>query len=131
MKSLIKCLAIIFISSIFTACSVVMAARSGGVNPKTLSQCKTRACLIAAGAIPVEHKNSKSGNYASENFRATMPTGSAARAAMHGLLDIGTLGIWEAAGTPIEAVKGKKTGYVVAVQYEQDGSTIKRMSFQF
>lgn len=128
---LIRKLLVILISASLAACSVVMAAKGNGVNPKDLGNCKTRTCLIAAGAIPVDHKKDKQGNLSSENFRATMPTGSAARAAMHGLLDVGTLGLWEVAGTPIEAVKGKKTGYVVAVTYERDGSNIKHMTFQF
>ncbi|CDZ77354.1 hypothetical protein BN59_01637 [Legionella massiliensis] len=131
MFTMIRKLLIILISVSLTACSVVMASKGNGVNPKDLGACKTRSCLIAAGAIPIDHTNSKQGKLASENFRATMPTGSAARAAMHGLLDVGTLGLWEVAGTPIEAVKGRKTGYVVAVKYEQDGSTIKHITFQF
>ncbi|MCW8471489.1 hypothetical protein OQJ19_12650 [Fluoribacter gormanii] len=131
MFKIIRNLLITFVCLSLTACSVVMAAKGNGVNPKDLGNCKTRSCLIAAGAIPIDHTNNKQGKIASENFRATMPTGSAARAAMHGLLDVGTLGIWEVAGTPIEAVKGKKTGYVVAVKYDTNGSTIKHMSFQF
>ena len=87
--------------------------------------------MVAAGAVPIDHEKNKQGKITSENFRATMPTGSAARAVMHGLLDISTLGIWEVAGTPIEAVKGKKTGYVVIAKYEADGSTIKHMTFTF
>lgn len=128
---MIRKLLIILLSMSLTACSVVMAAKGNGVNPKDLGNCKTRSCLIAAGAIPIDHTKGKKGRISSENFRATMPTGSAARAAMHGLLDVGTLGLWEVAGTPIEAVKGKKTGYVVAVKYDEDGSTIKHMSFHF
>ncbi len=108
-----------------SACSVVMASMSGGVNPKKLSQCHTRSCLIAAGATPISKQNG------GETFRATMPTGSAARAAMHGVLDVGTLGLWEVAGTPIEAVKGKKTGYVINVKYAEDGNSIKHMAFEF
>ena len=115
----------------FSACSVVMASKNGGVNPKKLTQCKTRSCLVAAGAVPIDHEKNKQGKLISENFRATMPTGSAARAVMHGLLDISTLGIWEVAGTPIEAVKGKKTGYVIITKYHADGSTIKHMTFTF
>jgi hypothetical protein len=131
MFNIIKKIIITLVCVSLTACSVVMAAKGNGVNPKDLGNCKTRSCLIAAGAIPIDHTTDKKGKLNSENFRATMPTGSAARAAMHGLLDVGTLGIWEVAGTPIEAVKGKKTGYVVAVIYDQDGSTIKHISFQF
>lgn len=128
---IIRKLLIILISVSLTACSVVMAAKENGVNPKDLGNCKTRSCLIAAGATPIDYTNGRQKKRSSENFRATMPTGSAARAAMHGLLDVGTLGLWEVAGTPIEAVKGKKTGYVIAVKYDTDGTTIKHMSFQF
>jgi len=40
---------------------------------------------------------------------------------MHGLLDVATLGVWEVAGTPIEATKNKK--YVtLTVQYSADGT---------
>jgi hypothetical protein len=122
---------VLFLSLSLSACSVIMAARSNGVNPKQLSQCKTRSCLIASGITPIDHEKNKHGQLKSEHFRATMPTGSAARAAMHGLLDVGTFGIWEVAGTPIEAIKGKKTGYVIGVKYTEDGSTIKHMSFEF
>lgn len=122
---------LLFICLNFPACSVVMASRDGGVNPKQLSQCRTRSCLIAAGAAPIDHEKNKQGKFSSENFQATMPTGSAARAVMHGVLDVWTFGIWEVIGTPIEAVKGKKTGYVVVAKYEGDGSTIKHMSFDF
>lgn len=119
-----------FCMLVLTACSVVMAAKGGGVNPKELSKCQTRACLIATGATPIDSEN-KNGKRQSETFKASMPTGSAARSAMHGLLDIGTLGIWEAAGTPIEGVKGKKSRYVIVAQYAADGNTIKHINFQF
>jgi hypothetical protein len=125
---------IILIAAIFpllSACSVFMAASGSGTDPKELSECKTRSCLIAAGAIPIDDVKSKQGELYSENFRATMPTGSAARAAMHGLLDVGTLGLWEVAGTPIEAIKSKKTGYVIAVKYAEDGRTIQHAAFEF
>lgn len=113
------------------ACSVIMAANGKGVDPKELAHCKTRTCLLASGAVSVDQVKNKQGKYVSENFRAEMPTGSVARAAMHGLLDVGTLGIWEVVGTPIEASKGKKTGYVIAVKYEADGMTVKHMAFNF
>ena len=114
-----------------SACSVVMASRSSGVNPKELQACKVRSCLIAAGAIPINQQKNKQGKLYSENFRATMQTGSAARAVMHGVLDVATVGIWEVAGTPIEGIKGKKTGYVIIANYTEDGNTIKHLSFEF
>ncbi len=131
MNNIVRMLLVTFICLFTSACSVVMASRNSGVNPKNLTQCKTRTCLIARGATSIDQDANKNGKLISENFRATMPTGSAARAVMHGLLDVSTLGIWEVAGTPIEAIKGKKTGYVISVNYEQDGSTIKHMTFNF
>ena len=114
-----------------SACSVVMATRGEGVEPKNLTRCTTRSCLIAAGATPIDSEKNKQGKRLSETFRANMPTGSAARAAMHGVLDVATLGVWEVVGTPIEAVKGKKYSYVLVVKYADDGSTIKHSSFEF
>ena len=131
MLLLIRIALIAIILPSLSACSVVMAANGSGVDPKELSECKTRSCLIADGPVPIDHVKNKQGKLSSENFRATMPTGSAARAAMHGLLDVSTLGIWEVAGTPIEAVKSKKTAYVIAVKYADNGSTIKQASFEF
>jgi hypothetical protein len=54
------------------------------------------------------------------------PKGSAGRAAMHGVLDVFTLGIWEVAGTPIEGTKGKKEMYPIKIYYE-DGEKINRV----
>lgn len=122
---------LVLLSISLTACSVVMASRNGGVAPKKLAMCRARSCLIAAGATPIESVKNKQGKRLSETFRADMPTGSAARAAMHGLLDVSTLGIWEVAGTPIEAVKGKKNSYVIVADYAADGSTIKHINFEF
>jgi len=119
------------VSLTMSACSVIMAARGEGVEPKNLTRCTTRACLIATGATPIDSEKNKQGKRLSETFRADMPTGSAARAAMHGVLDVATFGVWEVVGTPIEAVKGKKSSYVVVVKYADDGSTIKHSSFEF
>ena len=114
------------------ACSIVMSSTSSGVNPKRLSQCQTRLCLIAAGATPIDAEKTQQGKRYSETFRATMPTSSATRAVMHGVLDVSTFGIWEIVGTPVEAiVKSKKTGYAVNVKYANDGNTIKHISFDF
>lgn len=131
MKCFVRTFLVLLTCLSISACSVVMASRSGGVNPKQLTQCRTRSCLIAAGATPIDQVKNKNGKLVTESFRATMPTGSAARALMHGLLDVSTLGIWEVVGTPIEAVGGKKTGYVINAQYTEDGSTIKHMTFNF
>lgn len=132
MNQTIRIILLSLFSISIAACSVVMAAKDdGGVEPKSLSKCKDRNCLISNRATPISHKSSKKNVMTSEVFRANMPTGSAARAAMHGLLDVSTVGLWEVVGTPIEAVKNKKKSYVVDVAYANDGQTIKRMSFNF
>ena len=129
--SFLKTIIIVIYSFSLASCSVIMAAQKDGVSPKQLSNCRTRSCIISAGGEPLDSvKNSKQ-ILVSEHFRALMPKGSAARAAMHGVLDVATFGIWEVAGTPIEAVKKKDTRYVVAVTYENDGQTIKKINFEF
>jgi hypothetical protein len=42
---------------------------------------------------------------------------SAGRAVAHGVMDVLTLGIWEIAGTPIEAIQGEK--YEATVTYDE------------
>jgi hypothetical protein len=116
-----------FFAICLSGCSVFMAAQQKGVDVKVLSTCRTRACLIGQGAIPIQSTKNSNGVITSETFQAEAPSGSAARAAMHGVLDVATLGIWEVAGTPIEAVKGKKEIYTVKAIYANDGETIKAM----
>lgn len=111
-------------SFLLASCSVIMSARNNGVNATTLSKCKTRSSLIADGAQPISHKTNKQGKFVSEMFKAQIPTGSAARAAMHGVLDVATFGVWEVVGTPIEIIKGKKRFYIVKANYKADGETV-------
>lgn len=113
------------VTTFLSSCSVVMSARSGGVDITELSKCATRACILSKDIQPMSHKTDKDGTIIYEEYKAYPPTGSAARAAMHGVLDVATFGIWEAAGTPIEAVKGEKQYYIVKISYEKDGNTIK------
>jgi hypothetical protein len=44
---------------------------------------------------------------------------SAGRAVAHGAMDVLTFGLWEAVGTPVEALQGKK--YMMTVTYGPDG----------
>lgn len=122
-------LSLVILCGLFlSSCSVFMAASGSGVDATTLSKCKTRSCLISEGAKPTSQKSNKNGGFVYETFSAQLPTGSVARAAMHGVLDVSTLGLWEVAGTPIEAVQDRKKYYTVKVNYQPDGETIK--SFQ-
>ena len=120
-----KVVAILTCLSLLGGCSVFMAAKQGGVEVQTLAACKTRVCLIQRGARPIDSTRNKSGVLTSEIFQAQVATGSAARAAMHGVLDVATFGLWEVAGTPIEGVQNREKLYSVEVQYAADGKTIK------
>lgn len=115
---------ILIITLILPSCSVFMAANKKGVDISELSQCSTRNCLIAKGAEPIGRKNN------TETFKAQKPTGSVARAAMHGVLDVATLGIWEAAGTPIEASVNKKEMYVFKVSYKGTSESISHVEIE-
>ena len=122
MKTLFAALSLLLLSS----CSVYMAANKQGTKVETIAACKTRVCLLANSAVSLQANKNKAGQLTSETFKVQRPTGSIARAAMHGALDVGTLGLWEAAGTPIEASQDKSY-YLVKAFYESDGNTIKRI----
>lgn len=104
---------------ILTSCSVMMAAKKSGTDINTISGCHTRTCLLDDGGKPIKEMAS------AEIIQFQKPTGSAGRAAMHGVLDVATLGIWEVAGTPIEASQGRKEMFAVKAIYEKDRETIK------
>jgi len=105
-----------------------MAAKKEGVSIDELNQCKTRSCIISKGAIPIDSKKNESGETIEETYQVQKPKGSAGRAAMHGVLDVFTLGLWEVAGTPIEGSAGKKEMYPIKIYYE-DGDKIDRVEF--
>jgi len=115
-----------FLGTMFlSSCSVYMAAIPRGIDLDKISKCKKRACIAAHGAVPMSEKKSSTGKIIEEVYKVNKPTGSATRAAMHGLLDVATLGLWEIAGTPIEGILGKEEFYIITVTYQEDGETVK------
>lgn len=102
-----------------------MAASKGGTDFEDLSSCKTRSCLIANGAEPMEVKGMEKNT---EAFKVLRAHGSTGRAVMHGLLDVATLGIWEVAGTPIEGAYDKKKYYAIRVTYDPGTENIKEIA---
>jgi len=52
---------------------------------------------------------------------------SAGRAVFHGAMDVLTIGLWEAVGTPVELVAGQEKHTIYTVRYGAD-SKIKNMS---
>lgn len=109
---------VVWLVVFLAGCSVFMAAKKEGVAIEDLTQCKTRGCLISKGAEPVDTKKDENGCVVEEIFKCMHPKGSSGRAAMHGILDVCTLGLWEIAGTPIEGSKGEKRFYSIKAYYE-------------
>lgn len=102
-----------------TSCSVAMAARKSGTDVSKVQQVQNRSQILATGAEVLESKKNRYGNLV-ETYKIQKEKGSTARAVMHGILDISTLGIWEAFGTPIEGCMSQKEYFVVKVTYDED-----------
>jgi hypothetical protein len=99
-----------------SSCSVVMAARKEGVNIEKIQNSRTRGQLISCGVTVISSEKSYSGELV-EVYQIQKERGSAARALMHGALDVGTCGLWEVIGTPIEACDTKEY-FVIKVFYD-------------
>ena len=121
-----RTIALAILPLFLASCSVFMAAKKEGVSLEELSQCKTRTCLITKGVTPIETTKDEAGVITEETYQVQKPRGSAARAVMHGLLDVATWGLWEVAGTPIEGTMMKKDYYSIKVTYE-NGENIKHV----
>ena len=117
MKSLLSIVLVGII--LLSGCSVFMAAKKEGVSIDELSQCRTRSCVISKGAVPTKTEKNEQGDTI-EAYTVQARKGSTARAVMHGVLDVFTLGIWEVAGTPIEGSMGEKKNYSVKIIYDKD-----------
>ena len=109
-----------------TGCSVAMSAKKSGVSIDELSQSRTRLGVLAHDGVEIvkTHKDD-SGNIIYEDYLVQKPTGSTARAVMHGVLDVGTLGLWEVVGTPLEGHVGQKDKVGVRIYYNKDETVDK------
>lgn len=102
---------------LFSSCSVVMAAKKEGVSIDKVQSCRTRGQFISAGAQIISSERMPNGDLV-EVYQYQKERGSAARALMHGVLDISTCGLWEAVGTPIEACVDEKGYFSIKVTYD-------------
>lgn len=103
-----------------------MAGKKEGAKIEDVSACKTKACLVSKGAEPIDTAKTPDGRLI-ETYKVLKAKGSTARAVMHGVLDVATLGLWEIAGTPIESSKGKKDYFALKVTYKRDNETIDKV----
>lgn len=116
MKNLL--LAMLVISTL-TSCSVVMAAKKDGTSIERVQGARTRAQILATGPVVISSEYNQCNDLV-ETYQFQKPRGSAARAFMHGVLDISTCGIWEVIGTPIEACQIEKEFYIIRITYDQN-----------
>lgn len=113
-----KIISLALLATICTSCSVAMAARKDGVSINRVQSCCTRGQLLACGVMIISSERMTSGELV-EVYQIQKERGSAARALMHGALDVGTCGLWEVVGTPIEACTDQREYYAIRVYYDQ------------
>jgi hypothetical protein len=118
MKKNMVCLSVLSLA-ILTSCSVVMAAKKEGMSVTQVQTLRTRGQLIASGAHLISSDRLPTGQLC-EVYQIQNKKGSAARAFMHGLLDVSTCGLWEVIGTPIEACGDAREYYCVRITFDED-----------
>jgi len=118
MKKLIQYGLMLISVSVLSSCSVVMAAKKEGTNVSKVQQCRTRGQFIALGGSVISSERQQNGDLI-ETYQFKKERGSSARAFMHGLLDVSTLGLWEVVGTPIEGSESLEC-FSVKVIYDRE-----------
>ena len=114
-----RCILLVAVfACLLTSCSVAMAARKDGVSITKLQACRTRGQVLACGVVVVDSMRCDNGDLV-ETYQVQKERGSVARAFMHGVLDVSTLGVWEVLGTPIEAHADQKQYYCIRVYYDE------------
>lgn len=99
-----------------SSCSVAMAARKSGTTLERLQCCSTRGQFLACGPVVISSERLPTGELV-EVYQYQKEKGSAARALMHGALDISTCGLWEVVGTPMEACIDQTHYFTIKVFY--------------
>ena len=108
---------VVLSATLLSSCSVAMAANKSGVAMDKVQSCRTRGQMISTGAVVIGSETTANGELV-ECYQIQKEKGSAARALMHGALDVCTCGVWEVVGTPIEACDQKEF-YCVKVFYDE------------
>ena len=116
----------VFVLSIclFSSCSVIMAAKKEGTSIEKVQASRSRGQILAHGATIISSDRSPTGELV-EVYQFKKENGSAARAFMHGVLDVSTLGVWEVIGTPVEVCMTDNTFYAIKVFYDAQDNVVK------
>lgn len=113
-----KCLLLIVALCVLSSCSVVMAAKKEGTSIEKVQGCRTRGQFLSLGAKVISSER-LAGDLV-EVYQFQKEKGSAARAFMHGLLDVSTFGLWEVVGTPIESCVDDNGCFSLKVFYDNN-----------
>lgn len=116
---------VIILSLMLTGCSVADAAKKRGVEMSKVMACTNINCFLSLRDTEVLNRSSTDDEGEKIQFKSLKPAGSTGRAVMHGLLDVATLGIWEVAGTPIEANLNDENYYVYTGYFDKNQSLLK------
>ena len=116
---------VLFTSMGLGGCSVYMASTKKGTDFEDLVACKTKTCLLAHGAEPLQVQGLPPDT---EAFKVLKSQGSYGRAFMHGLLDVATIGLWEVAGTPIEGSFDRNRYYAIRVRFELGSENVSQIA---
>lgn len=118
-KKILLGISILGLTLFLQGCSAVMAASgTKEANLSALNRGDSRSMVLAkVGQQPSRVVNDgKNIMEIYELERGNEP--STGRAVAHGVLTLGTLGLWEIVGTPLEVVKGEK--YFLTVYYDNN-----------
>lgn len=128
MRKLVYFVVLLLMPFIATGCSVGMAM-SGKETKDTsvLAVGVSRDTVIARLGPPQTTVTDSDGTLVDswDVVKGNQP--SAGRAVFHGAMDVLTIGLWEAVGTPVELVAGQEKHTIYTVRYGAD-SKIKNMS---
>ena len=107
--------------SIFSGCSVFMAAKQPGKKDvSVLREGNRRSLILAEFGHPVNTEKTEDGRTDVYKFTQGYSSGAkTGRAVVHGTADVLTLGLWEVIGTPTEAAfDGREMA--VEIQYDKE-----------
>lgn len=109
---------------LLSSCSVVMAAKKEGTSIENVQCSRSQGQILSNGATVISSERLPTGELV-EVYQFKKEKGSAARALMHGVLDVSTFGLWEVVGTPVEVCLDDEKFYVVKVFYDSQENVSK------
>jgi len=117
---------LLILAALVSGCSVGMALY-GHYEPdlRNIQVGKDRGAVESYLGKPVKERTKGEQTIAVYEYQVGNEP-APARAGMHAILDVGTLGLWEFIGTPIELVKGSKRRLTVIYGADNKAVEIKK-----